>query len=214
MAIVAVLGVAAVGAVTGVTLALTKPEDVPVPTEPGAETVDPPPEPVRSSRAAAVPNARSAESRREIRRVIERFHVALIEDRLVDAWNLLTPRKRRQYRDESAAPTAAGLPPLWVTRHRELAVALSVPALTVEVQQVQDRGRVARVLVRGMRKDNCPTGVAEYEGLTWVRWEAASKAWRYDPGYSTTDGREEAWGTGPRRFRLLGIPCTERPSYA
>ena len=144
---------------------------------------------------AGFPAVSRAQMAQEIQSLLLAYHEDVVEDRVHDAWILLSARKRAQNLRESGYAQ-------WARAQGSLAPYLTPAGIAVRVDALEDDG-VARVLVTGMRWSAPGSSCSEWSGLTWVKYEGGS--WTYDPGYSTTAERERTWK--PRRPELLGATC-------
>ena len=141
------------------------------------------------------PSEDRAQMASEIQSVLLAFHEDIVSERFRDAWRLQSARKRAQYLREQGYQQ-------WLKNQRTLVPYLSPAGLTARVNGLEDEG-VARVLLTGMGWSDPDASCSEWSGLTWVKYEGG--AWAYDPGYSTTPEREQAWQ--PRYSELLGADC-------
>jgi hypothetical protein len=144
---------------------------------------------------AGFPAVSRAEMAQEIQSLLLAYHEDVIEDRVHDAWILLSARKRAQNLSESGYAK-------WAQAQASLAPYLTPAGIAVHVDALESDG-VARVLVTGMKWSAPGSPCSEWSGLTWVKYEGGN--WTYDPGYSTTAERERIWK--PRRPELLGATC-------
>jgi hypothetical protein len=144
---------------------------------------------------AGFPAVSRAEMAQEIQSLLLAYHEDVIENRVHDAWILLSARKRAQNLSESGYAK-------WAQAQASLAPYLTPAGIAVHVDALESDG-VARVLVTGMKWSAPGSPCSEWSGLTWVRYENGN--WTYDPGYSTTAERERIWK--PRRPELLGATC-------
>jgi hypothetical protein len=148
-----------------------------------------------TGRQAGFPAVSRAAMAQEIQSLLLAYHEDVIEDRVHDAWILLSARKRAQNLRESGYAK-------WARAQASLAPYLTPAGIAVHVDALESDG-VARVLVTGMKWSAPGSPCSEWSGLTWVKYENGN--WTYDPGYSTTAERERIWK--PRRPELLGATC-------
>jgi hypothetical protein len=131
----------------------------------------------------------------EIETLLRTFHEDVVAGDYRSAWALLTSRKRQQNLAESGYRE-------WQKAQETLSGDLSPAGLQVRIEALEGDG-VARVSLTGMGWSDPSSSCAEWSGLTWVRFEQGG--WAYDPGYSTTGARRQAWEQ--RAGELLGTGC-------
>jgi hypothetical protein len=142
-----------------------------------------------------LPNESRGQMNEEIRQILLGYHVALLDGRFQDAWELLSQRKKQKNLDEDGYTA-------WRTAQGSLAPYLEPRGIRTHLEGSEEHG-VMRVDVQGMGWYQPGAPCSEWSGLTWVKYERGG--WYYDPGYSTTARREQIWK--PRYYRLLGGDC-------
>jgi hypothetical protein len=144
----------------------------------------------------ALPGVSGEQMRSEIEQMLLAWHEDVVHGEYRPAWNLLSNRKRVQDEREYGYGT-------WVKNQSTLRPYLNPANLQVSVERTEPASGVAQVDVTGMGWDKPGAPCTEWSGITWVKYE--ERAWRYDPGYSTTPQREREWK--PRDSELLGGRC-------
>jgi GTPase SAR1 family protein len=145
--------------------------------------------------SSGLPNEPRDEMNSEIRQTLLGYHLALLAGRFQDAWQRLSQRKKLENLDESGYAK-------WRTAQGSLAPYLEPRGIQTHIEGFEEHG-VARVDVSGMGWYEPGSSCSEWSGLTWAKYERGG--WYYDPGYSTTQRREQIWK--PRYDRLLGTNC-------
>jgi Double-GTPase 2 len=145
--------------------------------------------------ARGFPDQSRPQMTRGIEGVLFAYHQALVDGEFRRAWRLLTARKRAQaLREDGYAK--------WREAQGSLGPYLEPGGIRARVVALEGDG-VARVDVGGMGWYAPGASCTEWSGLTWARYEGGR--WHYDPGYSTTPGREREWKS--RYAQLLGARC-------
>jgi hypothetical protein len=147
--------------------------------------------------AAGFPEVPRSQMNEEITSLLQGYHEDVVEEDFQGAWELLSPRKRRQYLREYGYHK-------WASAQASLSPYLDPYGLEAEVVSLESEG-VARIDVTGMNWSKSGAPCSEWSGLTWVKYEGGE--WTYDPGYSTTSARRATWRS--RSARLLGGDCAE-----
>jgi hypothetical protein len=169
--------------------------------EPATTTPDSSSGPFAKQVADGYPAESESAMEADIEDVIRRHHLALVAGRYRDAWELLSSRKRIQYENEGDGYEE------WQENQEGLAADIDPSGLKVRLVDLEGDG-VARIEVGNMPYSGSGAYCAEWDGLTWAKYEAGE--WTYDPGASTTSAREREWGEkqAPDKYpALLGADC-------
>ncbi|HEY5288247.1 MAG TPA: hypothetical protein VIJ50_14210 [Solirubrobacteraceae bacterium] len=149
-----------------------------------------------TSAEGLLPAVSTQQMESEIQQMLRDWHEDVVRGDYHAAWELLSRRKQAQDEREQGYAT-------WKKNQSTLRPYLNPAGLQVSIQSTEPSGGVAQVDVTGMKWDRPGASCSEWSGITWVKYEAGE--WRYDPGYSTTPQREQAWK--PRYSELLGGSC-------
>jgi hypothetical protein len=144
----------------------------------------------------ALPDVPTQQMASEIQLTLRDWHEDVVQGNDHAAWELLSARKRAQA--ESEGGYAA-----WAKNQSTLRPYLNPAGLQVSVEDTEAESGVAQVDVTGMTWDKPGAHCSEWSGITWMKYENGE--WRYDPGYSTTQQREQEWKS--RYTELLGGSC-------
>lgn len=144
-----------------------------------------------------IPELTRDELRAEIGDLLLAHHTAIVAGDYQEAWELLSSRKRRQYLAEGSGY------PTWRKNQSTLAAYLGPAGLQVSILAIDRPEGVVAVRLSGMGWSAPGSPCGEWSGITWVKYEDGG--WYYDPGYSTTQSREQAWKS--KYAKLLGGSC-------
>ena len=160
------------------------------------------------------PNISNEEMDGDIRRLIRDWYGYIAEGDLGSAWELLTPRKRRQIRENADGHFPKGYES-WANGVRGLKGRIDPSGVSITKRQsYKDEGAMT-IKVKGIRF-NPPRGCSNHPqgfpgGITWVRYDEESERWLYEPGKSVTAQRKQDWRPGGTHLhfgeRLLGHVC-------
>jgi hypothetical protein len=149
-----------------------------------------------STGEGALPAVSTQQMASEIQGMLRDWHEDVVQGNYHAAWELLSARKQTQAEGEGGYAT-------WAKNQATLRPYLNPAGLQVSVEDPEAESGVARVDVTGMTWDKPGAHCSEWSGITWVKRESGE--WRYDPGYSTTQQREQEWKS--RYTELLGGSC-------
>ncbi len=144
----------------------------------------------------APPAVSTQQTASEIQVMLRDWHEDVVQGDYHAAWELLSARKQAQAEGEGGYAT-------WAKNQATLRPYLKPAGLQVSIEDLEAEGGVAQVDVTGMTWDKPGAHCSEWSGITWVKRE--NEEWRYDPGYSTTQQREQEWKS--RYTELLGGSC-------
>jgi hypothetical protein len=149
-----------------------------------------------STSEGALPAVSTQQMASEIQGMLRDWHEDVVQGNYHAAWELLSARKQAQAEGEGGYAT-------WAKNQATLRPYLNPAGLQVSVEDTEAESGVAQVDVTGMTWDKPGAHCSEWSGITWVKRESGE--WRYDPGYSTTQQREQEWKS--RYTDLLGGGC-------
>lgn len=149
-----------------------------------------------STGEGVLPSVSTQQMATEIQGTLRDWHDDVVQGDYHAAWELLSARKQAQAEGEGGYAA-------WAKNQATLRPYLNPAGLTVSVEDTEAETGVAQVDVTGMTWDKPGAHCSEWSGITWVKYENGE--WRYDPGYSTTQQREQEWKS--RYTKLLGGSC-------
>lgn len=184
----------AVTEVTGTTDTATTPEQATTESTSGETGESSTP---TSTDEGALPSVSTEQMGSEIQQMLLDWHEDVVQGNYHAAWGLLSARKQAQAEGEEGGYAS------WAKNQATLRPYLNPSALRVSVEDTEVETGVVQVDVTGMTWSKPGAHCSEWSGITWVKYE--NTEWRYDPGYSTTQQREQEWKS--RYAELLGGSC-------
>lgn len=132
-----------------------------------------------------------------IESVLRQFHQDVLDNNFHGAWELTSPRYRRQKENEPGGYGA------WAKNQKTLQRYLDPSGLRVSISTWEEKPQIATVRVTGMRWSEPGSPCSYFQGITWMHHEGST--WYYEPGYSISPQRRAQWEG--RKPALLGWGC-------
>jgi ribosomal protein L40E len=132
-----------------------------------------------------------------IESVLRQFHEDVLDNNFHGAWELTSPRYRRQKENEPGGYAA------WAKNQKTLQRYLDPRGLRASIYSWEEKPQIATVRVTGMRWSEPGSSCSYFQGITWMHHEGST--WYYEPGYSISPQRRAQWEA--RKPALLGWGC-------